>query len=324
TVSSASPAANATCQLNGPVKHVVNLVFDNTHFRRDRPNVPSDLEQMPHLLDFMKSNGTLFTNDHTVLISHTSNGILSMLTGLYPDRNGMTVGNSYGFFGNAIHCGNAANSKCAGNAAAKDDLLSDEPGGYSGFKALYGTKYVDPAITGGKTCVNSTAGSPVADPLGNCGFPGFDGMFAQNTLGYAEQMLENGVPVIYGYFSDIHDCHVPNTTTDSYVSTAQGPGESCAKQQLAAYDAAFNTFFTDLNAHGINKSNTLFVITVDEGDHFAGGTGVAQPDGTLAYAHTNCSTLTACPGNQIGEVNANLPPLLPAGTPGFAVHSDDA
>jgi Type I phosphodiesterase / nucleotide pyrophosphatase len=422
TVSSASPAANATCQLNGPVKHVVNLVFDNTHYRRDRPNVPSDLEQMPHLLNFMKSNGTLFTNDHTVLISHTSNGILSMLTGLYPDRNGMTVGNSYGFFGNdgatrfsssfkywtdpvdatfdpkpnmvtlggkntpapwvpftragcdvggvgtanielentatnasgdmtkvfgtgspewneavanpqlaqtdfvgiAIHCGNAANSKCTGNAAAKDDLLPDEPGGYTGFKALYGTKYVDPAITGGKPCVNSTAGSPVTDPLGNCGFPGFDGMFAQNTLGYAGQMLENGVPVIYGYFSDIHDCHVPNTTTDSYVSTAQGPGESCAKQQLAQYDAAFDHFFTDLNAHGINKSNTLFVITVDEGDHFAGGTGTPQPDGTLAYAHTNCSILTACPGNQIGEVNANLPPLMPAGTPSFAVHSDDA
>src|SRR6185437_5646896 len=104
----------------------------------------------------------------------------------------------------------------------------------------------------------------------------------------------------------------------------QGPGEICAKQQLAQYDAAFDHFFTDLASHGINKSNTLFVITVDEGDHFAGGTGTAQPDGMLAYAHTNCSALTACPGNQIGEVNANLPPLVPAGSPSFTVHSDDA
>ena len=95
-----SPAATATCGLKAPIKHVIYLQFDNTHYRRDRSNVPSDLEQMPHLLDFMKSNGTLFTNDHTVLISHTANGILSSLTGLYPDRNGMTVGNSYGFFGN--------------------------------------------------------------------------------------------------------------------------------------------------------------------------------------------------------------------------------
>jgi hypothetical protein len=40
-------AATAGCQLSGPVKHVIYLVFDNTHFNRDRPNVASDLEQMP-------------------------------------------------------------------------------------------------------------------------------------------------------------------------------------------------------------------------------------------------------------------------------------
>ncbi len=30
--------------------------------------------------------------------------------------------------------------------------------------------------------------------------------------------------------------------------------------------------FTRLAAHGIDKSNTLFIFTVDEGDHFVGGT----------------------------------------------------
>jgi len=137
-------------------------------------------------------------------------------------------------------------------------------------------------------------------------------------------MQEAGVPITYGYISDAHDCHVPNTTTDAYVSTAQGPGESCYEQQIKSYDAAFSSFFSSLASHGITKANTLFVITVDEGDHFAGGTGTPQPDGTLAYSHTNCSTLTACPANQIGEVNANLPTLLPPGEPSFAVHSDDA
>ena len=40
-----SPAATATCGLKAPIKHVIYLQFDNTHYRRDRPNVPSDLEQ---------------------------------------------------------------------------------------------------------------------------------------------------------------------------------------------------------------------------------------------------------------------------------------
>src|SRR5438270_3062812 len=97
---STSKAAAVTggCQLSGPVKHVIYLVFDNTHFMRDNPSVPSDLEQMPHLLNFLTSNGTLMTNDHTVLISHTAGGILSSLTGLYPDRQGQTVSNSYFYY----------------------------------------------------------------------------------------------------------------------------------------------------------------------------------------------------------------------------------
>src|SRR5437867_2665787 len=93
--------ATSGCQLNsagGQIKHVVYLQFDNTHYARDNQSVASDLEQMPHLLDFLQSNGTLFTNDHTILISHTAGGILSSLTGLYPDRHGMSVSNSYGFF----------------------------------------------------------------------------------------------------------------------------------------------------------------------------------------------------------------------------------
>ncbi len=32
---------------------------------------------MPHLLNFLTDNGTLFTNDHTILISHTAGGILA-------------------------------------------------------------------------------------------------------------------------------------------------------------------------------------------------------------------------------------------------------
>lgn len=98
TLIPALAAAQTSCHLNsarGEIQHVISIQFDNTHLRRDNPNVPSDLEQMPHLLNFMMNNGTLLANDHTILISHTAGGILSSLTGVYPDRHGQTVSNSY-------------------------------------------------------------------------------------------------------------------------------------------------------------------------------------------------------------------------------------
>ena len=423
----ASAASAGPCQLGtnatGSIQHVIYLQFDNTHFSRDASNVPSDLEQMPHLLDFLQSDGTLLTNDHTILISHTAGGILSSLTGLYPDRQGQTVSNSYDFYpaskvptftssfkywtspvdpvgdtlpnmvtdgqkttpapwvpftragcdfggvgtanlelenastaptgdmtkvfgqgspewnealanpqlgltdfvGIAIHCAQGSGSVCNGAAGAKPDLLPDEPGGYDGFNALYGTKYVDPAITNGKACVNDTSGAPITDPVGFCGFPGFDGMLAKNTLGYVAAMQEAGVPVTYGYISDAHDLHVPVLTSDSYSSSATGPGELAHEQQLKDYDDAFAAFFKDLRQHGINKQNTLFVITVDEGDHFAGGVGAPQPGGSwLVYDHRTCTNLATCPTNQIGEVTTNLKGLLPTGEPAFDLHFDDA
>src|SRR5256712_2438292 len=96
---SGKPAAAASgCSLANGIKHVIQIQFDNTHFRRDRANVPSDLEQMPHLLNFIRGNGTLLTHDHTALISHTATGILSTLTGVYPDRMGQPVSNSFRYF----------------------------------------------------------------------------------------------------------------------------------------------------------------------------------------------------------------------------------
>ena len=90
----AAAQANSTCQLRAPYQHVVYVQFDNAHLRRDNPNVPSDLEQIPALKSFIESNGALLSNDHTILISHTAGGIVSSLTGLYPSNNGITVSNS--------------------------------------------------------------------------------------------------------------------------------------------------------------------------------------------------------------------------------------
>src|SRR5450432_2208390 len=86
---------SSRCRLGNGIEHVIYLQFDNTHLRRDKAEVPSDLEQMPHLLNFIRNNGTVMANDHTILISHTAGGILTTLTGVYPDRHGQTVTNSY-------------------------------------------------------------------------------------------------------------------------------------------------------------------------------------------------------------------------------------
>jgi hypothetical protein len=91
----AAPAFAAGCQLasnSHGVKQIVYIQFDNVHLRRDNPNVPSDLEQMPNLLHFMEQQGTLLTNHHTPLISHTSVDILTSLTGVYGEKMGIPIG----------------------------------------------------------------------------------------------------------------------------------------------------------------------------------------------------------------------------------------
>jgi hypothetical protein len=108
-VSAAPPAARAVyqpsaCTLANGIKHLIFIEFDNTHFMRDiardgTTNVPSDLEQMPHLLNFIEGNGTLLSNYHTPLISHTSDDITTSEAGVYPSRHGVaTAANSYYYY----------------------------------------------------------------------------------------------------------------------------------------------------------------------------------------------------------------------------------
>src|SRR5436190_11642773 len=124
------------CKLNGhgtEIKHVIYLQFDNTHLFRDRSNFASDLEQMPHLTNFLRDNGTLSDNEHTILISHTAGGILSSLTGLYPDRDGQAVSNSYGFFRSSGSVGFSSSFKYwtdttdGGNPANNPPTASADP-----------------------------------------------------------------------------------------------------------------------------------------------------------------------------------------------------
>jgi hypothetical protein len=402
--------AQNSCPLNSPsgrIKHVIYVQFDNTHFVRDNPNVPSDLEQMPHLLNFLQNQGTLLTNHHTPLISHTATDILTSLTGVYGDRHGVPVSNSFRYFnpngtsntgvsfaywtaplfdpttstptdttfnmltadglnapapwvaftragcnvggvatantileniavdiptvfgagsaeatevsrnpgqafadfvGIGIHCA-AGDALCSTANNGKQDSLPNEPGDYTGFNGLFGHKYVAPQISPNAP-LRDLNGRVIEDPAGHIGFPGFDGMAAAVSLAYVAAMQEHGVSITYAYISDAHDNH-PN-------GPAFGPGQAGYVAALQAYDHAFDTFFTRLAADGINKNNTLFIFTADEGDHFVGGTP----------SPANCDGVTVpCTYSQIGEITANLAGLLATEqniTTPFKVHPDDA
>ncbi len=405
---SAHKTDQSSCDLNGQggkIKHVLYFQFDNVHFTRDNPNVPSDLAQMPNLLHFLANNGSLLTNHHTPLISHTATNILTSLTGVYPDQHGVAVSNSYRYFnpdgtttstpaftywtspvatspastdtsynmlsashknapapwvpftragcnvgavatantvvenpaldipviyganspeaaelksnsalatadfeGIAVHCAKD-NAVCSDGNHGRPDLLPDEPGGYSGYNALFGHKYVAPVINpdGPVTDLN---GKVITDSKGNPGFPGFDGMAAANSLAYVADMQEHEIPVTYAYLSDVHDNHDQGR--------AFGPGEAGYVTALQAYDEAFGAFFARLQKDGINKNNTLFVFTADEGDHFVGG----------APSPADCDGVNVpCTYSQIGEVNTNLTGLLATEkgiTTPFTVHADSA
>jgi hypothetical protein len=434
----AAKSVSTTCDLHSQgnrIQHVVNVMFDNTHFSRDTPNVPSDLEQMPNLLNFITGSGTLVSHEHTPLISHTGTDILTSFTGQYGDQMGVPVSNSFGFYdtgtngtpaprtrfdsmfrywtdtiggqfdntpnmitpagknapapwvpltragcnvgavasanivlentnpdvatvfgkgspedqettnafniacgfgsnppctpaqqkaknqpaadfvGIGVHCGRNTTS-CAGSQQARPDVLPDEPGGYQGFKGLFGAAHTNPVISpnGPVTDLN---GNVVADRSGNPGFPGFDAMSASVSLGYVAAMQEHGVPITYAYISDAHDNH--------QGGNAFGPGEAGYVAQLKAYDDAFGKFFARLAKDGINRNNTLFTFTADENDHFVGGPG--SPAG--------CDGVNVpCTYAKIGELNASLDTLWaqvpPFSTPGgpaqpsVQVHSDSA
>src|SRR5262245_31416242 len=108
---SAADQSSSSCHLANGIKHVISIQFDNVHFFRDNPNVPSDLQLMPNLLHFIEGNGTLLSNNHTPLIAHTADDILTTFTGLYGDRHGMPISNGYNAYnpdGTTDHAGSFA------------------------------------------------------------------------------------------------------------------------------------------------------------------------------------------------------------------------
>jgi hypothetical protein len=473
----ATPAdAAASCHLGNGVKHVVELTFDNVHYFRDNPNVPSDLEQMPNLLNFFEDNGTFLSNNHTPLIAHTADDLLTTFTGLYGDRQGMPVSNSYqayntdgangsfdttdpassfaywtdpvddtaktpnaahdtnpnlvyspvppataaqtvtpdtntpapwvpftrtgcdvadfstvnqelenttpdiaqafgasspesqqlaadkdsfkdaetaDYLGVAVHCaqGNAFCSSATGvkygqttpTPTAVADVLPDEPGGYTGFQALFGHRYVAPQLGAGTPNLTrngyqvTNAAGNLVDENGNQingafltnhpGFPGFGEINASQTLAYMADALEANVPVVNGYISDIHGNEdIPGLSACTGAPAALGSGTACYTAQAAYYNAAFGTFFKRLAADGINTSDTLFVLSSDEGDHEAG----ANVGRAIQPTPATCDGVTvACtyPAGSFGELDGNITGLLATeknDTTPFSLEADTA
>jgi hypothetical protein len=401
----------------GTIKHVVYIQFDNTHFLRDTPTVPSDIEQIPALYNFMVDNGTVLTNDHTPLIAHTADDLVTSLTGEYGNEQGIPEANTYRYYnptgktseagsfgywtdpvpsyatstgravadrtpnmltatgknapapwvpytragcnvgdvamanmdlenlvpdipnvfgwtspqgraalaaatktsttpafvsqyeGLSVHCAQGA-TFCSGNPDEVTDLLPTEPGGYHGYKAVFGSTNLDGQL-GSTGAPTNLTGQVIEGETGSApGFPGYTGMQPTNALAYTLDMQEHGIPVTYTYITDAH--------TNASTGAGMGPGEATYEAQLAAYNKAFTTFFTRLGAAGINKTNTLFVFGEDENDHYAGAPTTTP----------GCNGVTEpCTYSSLGEVDVNLRGLLAEQdgiTTAFRLHTDSA
>jgi hypothetical protein len=474
------PPQPPACQLGDGIQHVVNLGFDNVHFFRDNPNVPSDLQLMPNLLNFFTGNGTFLSNDHTPLIAHTGDDLLTTATGLYGDRQGMPVSNSYqtynpdgstdpagsfaywtdpvfdtaktpsaghdvnpsmvyspvppataatppaptavtpapwvpytragcnvgevatanqelentavdipkvfgpnspetqqltadgdsfkdaetaDYVGIGVHCARGSAfcadatgvkfGQSAASATAAADVLPNEPGGYAGFQALFGHRYVAPQLGAGTPSL-SRHGFAVTNPAGNLtdldgnqlngaflanhpGFPGFGEINAPQTLAYMADMLESGVPVVNGYVSDIHGNEgIPALSAAcAKAPAALGSGSACYVAQAQYYNQAFGAFFRRLAADGITPRNTLFVLTSDEGDHEAGanvGRAIQPIPANCDGATVSGTTVTpdvpcTYPAGSFGELAGNITGLLATqkqDTTPFSLESDTA
>jgi len=213
---------------------------------------------------------------------------------------------------------------------ASPDLLPTEPGGYSGYQALFGARYVSPQLGAGTPSL-SRNGYQITDAAGNLvdlngneiqepfsrrpGFPGFSPIATQS-LAYMADMQEAGIPITYGYISDLHERKAypgaPMTCTTATAITGGkpiGPGDSCYVSNAQYYDQAFNTFFQRLAADGITPANTEFVISAEENDQFVG----ANVGRATAPTPDGCDGVTvAChyANGQIGELAANIKGLL--------------
>ena len=219
----------------------------------------------------------------------------------------------------AIHCAQGS-ALCA---SGHDDPLPDEPGGYTGYKGLFGAQEINPVLSGSATLFD-LLGNAITDPFGQPGFPGFDGMSAAVSLAYVAQMQEKGIPVTYAYISDAHDFH--GVSGNAHV--AFGPGDVGLRPA----------------AEGIRRCVCCVLYPPSRAWHHQGQYVVRlhgrrgrsfrrRPEDRLRRRHQPC----LYGANEVGEINANIDTLVSdqfftlgsqflgsAAPNAFTVHGDDA
>jgi hypothetical protein len=253
------------------------------------------------------------------------------------------------YVGIAVHCAKGS-AFCADAKAVKygqttpsntavPDLLPDEPGGYTGYQALFGHKYVAPRLGAGTPNLTRD-GYEVTNAKGNLvdlngneidgayltgypGFPGYSDINASQSLAYAADMLQAGVQVVDMYISDLHGNEFIQGLSSKgepcyNAGDALGSGSACYLAQAAYYNQAFGTFFKRLAADDITPQNTLFVLSSDEGDHEAG----ANVGRAVQPTPANCDGATVSDGvvtngvpctyptGDFGELEGNVTGLL--------------
>ena len=352
-----SDTPKTQCELNaarGDIQHLIFIQFGSLHFLRDNPNVPSDLEQMPHLLAFLERNGALLTNHHAAVSSSNSDASLTSLTGLYPDaipsaksalspwlpftRAGCNVG-AIGVSGMTLENASANARKVFGTDSLEAALAAEPSRSAQTAADLEGIAIH--CAAGNSLCAtgkpDTLAGQPSPEPsnalVGHRNvapalnladrFADLDGKVvsdAQANPGFPGFARISAAQSL-AYVAAMQEHGVPITYAfiasphDNHSGAGSfGPGEAGYVAQLKAYDAAFDKFLTRLSADGIDQNNTLFVVTALDSGHFVGGPPLPS---TCDGVSIPCSYPKA------GAIVANLGELLVRKDSKLAVTSFD-
>ena len=229
---------------------------------------------------------------------------------------------------------------------AAPDLLPNEPGGYNGYQALFGSKYVAPVLGAGTPNLTHD-GVPVTNAAGNLTdlFGNeIDGAFATPapvspaTATSTPRSRWPTPPTCWSTASRSSTCTwLTSTATTSSrglqhgtcdsAPDALGSGSQCYLDQAAYYNKAFGVFFQRLAQDGITPKNTLFVFSSDEGDHEAGanvGRAIQPTPAELQRRHRSSAPTRRAPSASWTATSRACSPARTGNTTPYSMEADTA